>query len=137
MVEDEFGSTTSTPCGRKVDLSIRIQLDNGWKTKIAIFEFKASTSTRKMCEKQQKSVHLNAEILLELEARGLDLQHSFPIIAESRGLGLDFYTIRRNDDILGAGRSTANGLPLPSQVPQLKIFLQSNGILTLLSFRVV
>ncbi|KAF8926343.1 hypothetical protein BGZ47_002800 [Haplosporangium gracile] len=136
LVEDEFGSTTSTSCGRKVDLSIRIQVDNGWKTEIAIFEFKTSTSTRQMCEKQQKkSVRLNAAILLELEARGLDLQHSYPIIAEGRGLGLDFYTLRRYDDILGAGRSTAKGLSLPSQVSQLKTFLQSNSILTLLSFR--
>ncbi|KAI7815743.1 hypothetical protein BC939DRAFT_534124 [Gamsiella multidivaricata] len=136
LVEDEFGSTTSTSCGRKVDLSIRIQVDNGWKTEIAIFEFKASTSTRQMCEKQQKkSARLNAAILLELEARGLDLQHSYPIIAEGRGLGLDFYTLRRYDDILGAGRSTAKGLSLPSQVSQLKTFLQSNSILTLLSFR--
>ncbi|KAI1290686.1 hypothetical protein EDD11_009084 [Mortierella claussenii] len=135
LVEDEFGSTTSTSCGRKVDLSIRIQVDNGWKTEIAIFEFKALTSSRQMCEKQQKSVRLNAAILLELEARGLDIQHSYPIIAEGKGVSLDFYTLRRYDDILGAGRSTAKGLSLPSQISQLKTFLQSNSILTLLSFR--
>ncbi|KAF9176657.1 hypothetical protein BGZ51_009874, partial [Haplosporangium sp. Z 767] len=136
LVEDEFGSTTSMSCGRKVDLSIRIQVDGGWKTEIAVFEFKTSTSTRQMCEKQQKkSVRLNAAILLELEARGLDLQHSYPIIAEGRGLGLDFYTLKRYDDILGAGRSTAKGLSLPSQVSLLKTFLQSNSILILLSFK--
>ncbi|KAF9545153.1 hypothetical protein EC957_011223 [Mortierella hygrophila] len=136
LVEDEFGSTTSTSCGRNVDSIIKIQVDNEWKTEIAIFEFKASTSTRQMCEKQQKkSVRLNAAILLDLEKRGLDLQHSYPIIAEGRGLSLDFYTLRRYDDILGAGRSTAKGISLPPQVSQLKTFLQSNSILTLLSFR--
>ncbi|KAF9145406.1 hypothetical protein BGX30_009018 [Mortierella sp. GBA39] len=136
LVEDEFGSTTSTSRGRKVDLSIRIQVDNEWKTEIAIFEFKASTSTRQMCEKQQiKSVRLNAAILLELEKRGLDLQHSYPIVTEGRGLGLDFYTLWRYDDILGAGRSIAKGISLPPQVSQLKTFLQSNSIITLLSFR--
>ncbi|KAF9918694.1 hypothetical protein FBU30_011317, partial [Linnemannia zychae] len=89
-------------------------LDSGWKMVIAIFEFKTSTSTRQMCEKQQnKSVRLNATILLELEARGLDLQHSFPIIVEGRGLGMDFYMLRRFDDVLGAGRLTAKGISLP------------------------
>ncbi|KAF9993560.1 hypothetical protein BGZ80_002162 [Entomortierella chlamydospora] len=51
------------------------------------------------------------------------------------GLSFNFYTPRRYDDILGAGRSTTKGLSLPSQVFQLKTFLQSNSILTLLSFR--
>ncbi|KAF9345756.1 hypothetical protein BGX34_004508, partial [Mortierella sp. NVP85] len=136
LVEDEFGATTSTACGRKVDLSIRIQVNNEWKSEIAIFEFKASTSSGNICEKQQKkSVRLNAAILLELEACGLDLQHSYPIIAEGKGLGLDFYTLRRYDDVLGAGRSTVKGISLPPQVSQLKSFLQSSSILTLLSFR--
>ncbi|KAF9325860.1 hypothetical protein BG006_010679 [Podila minutissima] len=73
---------------------------------------------------------------MELEARRLDLQHSYHTFAEGRGLGLDFYTLRRYDNILGAGRSTAKGISLPSQVSQLKIFLRSNSILALLSFRV-
>ncbi|KAG0025143.1 hypothetical protein BGZ82_010200, partial [Podila clonocystis] len=118
------------------DTTHQDQVDNGWKKEIAIFEFKASISTRQMCEKQQKkSVCLNAAILMDLEARGLDLQHSYPIIAEGRGLGLAFYTLRRYGDTLGAGRSTAKGQSLPSQVSQPKTFLQLNSILTLLSFR--
>lgn len=73
-----------------------------------------------ICEKQQKkSVRLNAAILLELEARGLDLQHSHPIIVEGLGLGFDFYTPRRYDDVLGA---TAKGVSLPPQVSELKSF---------------
>ncbi|KAF9946175.1 hypothetical protein BGZ72_000563 [Mortierella alpina] len=103
LVEDEFGSTTSTACGRKVDLVIRIQTENGWKTEIAIFEFKTSTSTKQMCEKQQKkSARLNAATLLELETRGLNLQNSYPVIAEGQGLCLHFYTLKRYEDILGA-----------------------------------
>ncbi|KAF9582296.1 hypothetical protein BGW38_000394 [Lunasporangiospora selenospora] len=138
LIKDESGSTTSTStsCGRKVDLSIWIQVDNRWKIEIAIFEFKALTSTKQTCEKQQKkSVRLNAAILLELEARGLDIQHRYLVIAKGKGLSLDFYTLRRYNDILGAGRSTAKGLSLPSQFSQLKTFLQSNNILTLISFR--
>lgn len=50
--EDAFGSTTSASCGRKVDLSIRIRVDNQWKTEIAIFEFKSSSSTPEICKKQ-------------------------------------------------------------------------------------
>lgn len=123
----------STLCRCKVGLSIRIQVDNGWKTEIAVFEFKTSTSTREMCEKQQKkSMRLHVAILSGLEARGLDLQRSYPIVAEGRGQVLDFYTLRRHED----GRSTAKGISLPSQVSQLKTFLYSNSVLTLLSFRV-
>ncbi|KAF9273209.1 hypothetical protein BGZ88_003981, partial [Linnemannia elongata] len=93
----------------KVGLSIRIQVDNGWKTEIAVFEFKTSTSTRQMCEKQQKkSMRLHVAILSGLEARGLDLQRSYPIVAEGRGQVLDFYTLRRHED----GRSTAKDLIL-------------------------
>ncbi|OAQ27899.1 hypothetical protein K457DRAFT_127231 [Linnemannia elongata AG-77] len=124
----------STLCRCKVGLSIRIQVDNGWKTEIAVFEFKTSTSTRQMCEKQQKkSMRLHVAILSGLEARGLDLQRSYPIVAEGRGQVLDFYTLRRYED----GRSTAKGISLPSQVSQLKTFLYSNSVLTLLSFRYI
>ncbi|KAF9143750.1 hypothetical protein BGX30_014908 [Mortierella sp. GBA39] len=73
--------------------------------------------------------------MMKLEARVLDLLQSYPIIAEGQGLGLDFYTLRRYDDILGVGRLTTRGISLPSQLSQLKTFLQSNSILTLLSFR--
>ncbi|KAF9273021.1 hypothetical protein BGZ88_004153, partial [Linnemannia elongata] len=59
--ESEYGSTSSAACGRKVDMSIRIRFDDNWRHEVAIFEFKATTATRAMCEKQQKkSVRLNA-----------------------------------------------------------------------------
>ncbi|KAK3805525.1 MAG: hypothetical protein J3Q66DRAFT_407535 [Benniella sp.] len=134
--EDAFGSTTSTTSGRKVDLSIRIRVENKWKTEIAIFEFKSSKSTDETCKKQQKkSVRINAAILLDLESRGLDISQSFPIIAEGRALTMDFYTLRRYQDVLGAGKSTSKGISLPSQVDELKAFLQSNTVVTLLSFK--
>lgn len=134
--EDAFGSTTSASCGRKVDLSIRIRVDNQWKTEIAIFEFKSSSSTPEICKKQQqKSVRINAAILLDLESRGLNIDKSYPIIAEGRALGMDFYTLRRYQDVLGAGRSTPKGVSLPSQVDDLKAFLESDTMITLLAFR--
>ncbi|KAG0061345.1 hypothetical protein BGZ90_003619 [Linnemannia elongata] len=107
--EDAFGSTTSASCGRKVDLSIRIRVDNQWKTEIAIFEFKSSSSTPGICKKQQqKSVRINAAILLDLESRGLNIDKS---------------------------RSTPKGVSLPSQVDDLKAFLESDTMITLLAFR--
>ncbi|KAG0040473.1 hypothetical protein BGZ83_002531 [Gryganskiella cystojenkinii] len=134
--ERVFGSTTSTPCGRKVDLSIRIKVDNEWKTEIAAFEFKSSTAGLEICERQQKkSVRLNAAILLGLEARGLDITKSFPVIAEGQALHMNFYTLRRFGEVLGAGRSTTNGIFLPSQVEDLKSFFQSDTITTLLSLK--
>ncbi|KAG0056668.1 hypothetical protein BGZ89_002060 [Linnemannia elongata] len=134
--EDAFGSTTSASCGRKVDLSIRIRVDNQWKTEIAIFEFKPSSSTPEICEKQQqKSVRINAAILLDLESRGLNIDKSYQKIAEGRALGMDFYTLRRYQDVLGAGRSPPKGVSLPSQVDDLKAFLESDTMITLLAFR--
>ncbi|KAF9158446.1 hypothetical protein BGX20_003395 [Mortierella sp. AD010] len=135
-IERIYGATTSTACGRKVDLSIRIRFDDRWRHEVAVFEFKASTATQAVCEKQQKkSVRLNAAILHDLEAKGLDISKSYPIIAEGQALGLDFYTLRRYDDVLGAGRSTSKGISLPSHVDQLKAFFESEAILTLLAFK--
>ncbi|KAG0058317.1 hypothetical protein BGZ89_001385 [Linnemannia elongata] len=113
--ESEYGPTSSAACGRKVDMSIRIRFDDNWRHEVAIFEFKATTATQAMCEKQQKkSVRLNAALLYDLEAKGLDITKSYPIIAEGQALGLDFYALRRYDEILGARRSATKGISLPS-----------------------
>ncbi|KAG0077769.1 hypothetical protein BGZ92_001782 [Podila epicladia] len=58
-----------------------------------------------------------------------------PIIAEGQTLGLDFYTLRRYGEVLGAGRSTSKGITLPSYVDQLKTFFESETIFTLLAFK--
>ncbi|KAG9064472.1 hypothetical protein KI688_003662 [Linnemannia hyalina] len=85
--EQAYGSTTSTPCGRKIDISTRIQVRNEWKQEIAIFEFKSSQATKQMLQRQQnKSVRLNAAIMMDLETHGLNIEHSYPIIAEGQGL---------------------------------------------------
>ncbi|KAF9580570.1 hypothetical protein BGW38_002722 [Lunasporangiospora selenospora] len=136
IAEQTYGSTTSTPYGRKIDMSIRIQVQNEWRQEVIIFEFKSSQVTKLMLQRQQrKSVRLNAAIILDLEARGLNIERSFPIVAEGQGLSLDFYTIRRYGDVLGAGRATAKGISLPSQLSELKTFLQGDTIATLLAFR--
>ncbi|KAG0225738.1 hypothetical protein BGW41_004577 [Actinomortierella wolfii] len=101
MVEEEFGLTTRYICGRKVDLSVRVYADHTWQNEIAVYEFKTATLSDATClQQQQKSVRLNGAILLDLERRGVDIRHQFPIIAEGRGLALDFYTLRRYEDIL-------------------------------------
>ncbi|KAF9311305.1 hypothetical protein BGZ91_006849, partial [Linnemannia elongata] len=134
--ESEYGPTSSAACGRKVDMSIRIRFDDNWRHEVAIFEFKATTATQAVCEKQQrKSVRLNAALLYDLEAKGLDITKSYPIIAEGQALGLDFYALRRYDEILGAGRSTTKGISLPSHVDQLKAFFESETLFILLSFK--
>ncbi|KAF9899018.1 hypothetical protein EC991_009783 [Linnemannia zychae] len=131
-----YGSTTSTLCGRKIDMSIRIQVRSEWKQDIVIFEFKSSQATKQMLQRQQKkSVRLNAAIMIDLEARGLNIERSYPIVAEGRGLSLDFYTLRRYEDVLGAGRATVKGISLPSQETELRAFLLGDTILTLMTFR--
>ncbi|KAG0232995.1 hypothetical protein BGW41_001654 [Actinomortierella wolfii] len=92
--ESMYGSTYSTACGRKVDMSVRIRFDGKRQHEVAIFEFEATTATKAMCEEQQKkSVRLNAAILYDFEAKGLDISESYPIIAKGQALGLDFYTL--------------------------------------------
>ncbi|KAF9579439.1 hypothetical protein BGW38_004295 [Lunasporangiospora selenospora] len=134
--KSKYGSTCSTPCGRKVDMSIRIRFDGKWQHEVAIFEFKREMATRSVRERQQKkSVRLNAAILYDLEAKGLDIEKSYPIIAEGLGLGLDFYTLRRYNDVLGAGRSTVKGISIPPSVDQLKAFFESETMFILLAFK--
>ncbi|KAG9070416.1 hypothetical protein KI688_009753 [Linnemannia hyalina] len=135
LIEDEFGQTNKYICGRKVDMSIRVYADHTWDNEICVFEFKSSNASEALCRQQQrKSVRLNGAILLDLEKRGLDITKSYPVIAEGRGLVVDFYTLRRYEDILGAGRSTMSSVWLPSHVSQLKPFLKSNSLHVLLEF---
>ena len=102
-----------------------------------MFEFKAATATQAVCERQQKkSVRRNAAILLDPEAKGLDTSKSYPIITEGQALGLDFYALRRYDEVLGAGRSTTKGISLPAHVGQLTAFFESKTIFILLAFKV-
>lgn len=118
-------------------MSLRIQVDNQWQSEIAVFEFKSARATQTTCDNQQKkSVRLNAAILVDLEDRGLDITLHYPIIAEGKGLAMNFYTLRRFGDVLGAGRATVQGITLPSDVSGLKKFLLSDSILTLFAFKV-
>lgn len=135
MVEEEFGLTNKYICGRKVDLSVRVYADHTWQSEIAVYEFKSSNASDAVCRHQQhKSVRLNGAILLDLEQRGVNISSNYPIIAEGRGLALDFYTLRRYDDVLGAGRSTLSRVWLPSHEVQLKQFLRSDSLHMLLAF---
>ncbi|KAG9062896.1 hypothetical protein KI688_005204 [Linnemannia hyalina] len=59
----------------------------------------------------------------------------YPVIAEGQGRVLDFYTIRRYEDVLGAGWSAEKCVALPPQVGQLKSFLMSDNLLTLIAFK--
>jgi hypothetical protein len=137
LTEEEFGLTTKYNCGRKVDLSVRVYADHTWQNEIAVYDIKTSTSSNAMClQQQQKSVRLNGAILLDLEQRGVNIGNYYPIIAEGRGLALDFYTLRRYDDVLGAGRSTLCRVWLPSNEAQLKQFLKSDSLHVLLAFAV-
>ncbi|KAG9066522.1 hypothetical protein KI688_012430 [Linnemannia hyalina] len=121
-MESTFGSATSTSCGRKVDMSVRIR-------------FKSSTASSEICRKQQKkSVRLNAAIMLELESCDLNINHSYPIIAEGQALELNFYTLRRYGIVLGAGKASTK-VALHSQVEHLKAFFGPDVIFILLAFK--
>ncbi|KAG0264777.1 hypothetical protein BGZ95_003525 [Linnemannia exigua] len=47
---------------------------------------------------------------------------------------MDSYTLRRYEDVLGAGRSTLVSVWLPSSEAQLKRFLKSDSLHMLLAF---
>ncbi|KAF9081774.1 hypothetical protein BGX27_004777, partial [Mortierella sp. AM989] len=107
ITETEFGKSKQKACGWKVDLTIRVMAEGAWTGEVAVFECKPVVTDSTCSQQLKKSVRLNAAILLVLEKQGLDISCWFPIIAESRGLVLDFYTIKRYGDVLGVGRSTS------------------------------
>jgi hypothetical protein len=104
---------------------------------LPIFEFKTSTASDLIFAKQQlKSVRINTAVLHDLEFKGVDTCKHFPIIAEGRGFCLSFYTLKRNGDVITAGRSTRGMVWIPSDMVQLKQFLKSDSIHILLKFAV-
>ncbi|KAF9201511.1 hypothetical protein BGZ49_008242 [Haplosporangium sp. Z 27] len=139
LTEQEFGvklsTATTTRMARKVDQTLRVMVDGEWTGEVAIFESKPVVSDA-TCEKQHnKSIRLNSAILTELESHELDICLWYPIIAETRAASVDFYTIRRYEDVLGVGRATIQKCWIPTHSSQLKVFLRSGTIETLLGFR--
>ncbi|KAF9537311.1 hypothetical protein EC957_008486 [Mortierella hygrophila] len=137
IANGEFGGTTVDGVGgRKVDLTLRIMVAGGvWEGEVAVFEGKRQVSDKACRIQQQKSVRLNAAILDDLEDRGLDTSKTYPVIAETRALAVDFYTLRRQGDIFGAGRATVRRVWLPAHPTELKAFLLSDSLQVLLGFR--
>ncbi|KAG0336779.1 hypothetical protein BG004_007900 [Podila humilis] len=102
----DFRALAGYICGRKVDLSVRVYADHSWDNEIAVNEFKIATSSDPTClQQQRKSVR-------------------------SHRLSLDFYTLRRYEDILGADRSTLCRVWLP----RMRKFLKSDSLHVLLTF---
>ncbi|KAK3808267.1 MAG: hypothetical protein J3Q66DRAFT_416783 [Benniella sp.] len=127
--EKEHGVSTKHIGGRKVDISIRVEWKGAWDTEIAVFEFETEDADDVSCKRQQrKSVRLNAAILLVLETRGLDASEYFPVIAEGKGNAVNFYTLRRYEDIHGAGRTTKQTATLPGCSYGMKIWLKSDSL---------
>ncbi|ORZ16136.1 hypothetical protein BCR41DRAFT_61176 [Lobosporangium transversale] len=134
-VESTHGVTTKSLQGRKVDISVRVFANGHWNNEICIFEFKVGTASESVCAKQQlKAVRLNTAILHDLELKGVDTCKHYPIIAEGRGLCLNFYTLKRHGNIIAAGKSTNNVVWIPADLVQLKQFLKSNSMQVLLKF---
>ncbi|KAF9899454.1 hypothetical protein EC991_008861, partial [Linnemannia zychae] len=116
-------------------LGIPIFVDKSWADEICVFECKPEVSDQ-VCQMQQgKSVRLNTATLLNLEEKGLDIKQWHPIVAETRALSVDFYTLRRYDDVIGAGRATHEKVWLPSGYTKLDAFLSSRSFEVLLGFR--
>ncbi|KAG0275874.1 hypothetical protein BGZ95_008271 [Linnemannia exigua] len=136
LTESVFGGKMATcTSSRKVDMTIRVYVDKSWANEICVFECKPEVSDQ-VCQVQQgKSVRLNTVILLALEEKGLDITQCHPIIAETRALSIDFYTLRRYGDVIGAGRSTQEKVWLPSEYTKLDAFLSSRSFEVLLGFR--
>lgn len=126
---------TSTS-SRKVDMTIRVFVDKSWADETCVFECKPEVSDH-VCQVQQgKSVRLNTAILLALEEKGLDIAQWHHTIAETRALSIDFYTLRRYGEVIGAGRSTQEKVWLPFGYNKLDAFLSSRSFEVLLGFRV-
>lgn len=89
-----------------------------------VFELKPASASLRIRDIQQKnSIPLNAAILVDLEARGLDPIHNYPLIVEAKGISMDFYALSRYCDVIGAVRATGKGIILPSYISGLRTFL--------------
>ncbi|KAF9377628.1 hypothetical protein BGX21_003136 [Mortierella sp. AD011] len=138
LTEQEFGiksSSTNSRMARKVDQTLRVMVDGAWSGEVAIFESKPVVSDATCRIQHSKSIRLNAAILLELESHGLDICQWHPIIAETRAATVDFYTIKKYEDVLGVGRATIQKCWIPTHSSQLKGFLRSGTLEMLLGFR--
>ncbi|KAF9154471.1 hypothetical protein BGX21_004714, partial [Mortierella sp. AD011] len=137
LAEDEFGGeTVESKKGRKVDLTLRVMVAGGaWKGEVAVFEGKPQVSDKTCQVQQQKSVRLNAAILSDLEDLGLNTNQTYLVVAETRALAVDFYTLKRYGDVFGAGRATERRVWLPGHPTELKAFLRSDSLQVLLGFR--
>ncbi|KAF9579219.1 hypothetical protein BGW38_004608 [Lunasporangiospora selenospora] len=136
LTEDGFGTRSANGTnGRKVDLTLRVLVDSNWIGEVAVFESKPVVTDATCVKQQNKSVRLNAAILYNLESRGLDISQWYPIIAETRALAADFYTIKRYEDVLGVGKATKMKCWIPADCSQLKGFLRSESMNILLGFR--
>ncbi|KAF9316926.1 hypothetical protein BG003_001414 [Podila horticola] len=136
LTQSVFGGKMATSTSsRKVDMTIRVFDDKSWADEICVFECKPEVSDHICQVQQEKSVRLNTAILLSLEEKGLDIARWHPIIAETRALSIDFYTLRRYGGIIGAGRSTHDKVWLPSGYTKLDAFLSSRSFEVLLGFR--
>ncbi|KAF9895590.1 hypothetical protein BX616_009314, partial [Lobosporangium transversale] len=101
LTENAFSHKTATSINpKKVDMTIRVCINNAWADEICIFECKPEVSDLICQVQQEKSVCLNTAILLALEEKGLEIAQWHPIIAETRALAVDFYALRRYGDII-------------------------------------
>ncbi|KAG0249829.1 hypothetical protein DFQ27_009764 [Actinomortierella ambigua] len=127
---------SKAPAGRKGDTALWIQLDNDLQTAIAVFEIKSANSSAQALETQQEeSILRNMALLWDLQKRGLNHVQQYPVVAVGEGLRLDLYTLRRYDDIFGAGWATKNRMVLPEDDWGLKSFLQGEGLATLFALK--
>ncbi|KAF8928675.1 hypothetical protein BGZ47_001485, partial [Haplosporangium gracile] len=136
LAESVFGGKMAiSSSSRKVDLTIRIFVDKSWADEIYVLSVSPKLATYLVCQAQQgNSVHPNTAILLTLEEKGLDITQWYPIIAEIRALSIDFYTLRRYGDVIGADRATHEKVWLPSGTTKLDAFLSSRSFEVLLGF---
>lgn len=83
-----------------------------------------------------RNVRHNARVSLAHERRHIDTFSSFPIIAETHGHQVTLYSVRRYGDVLGVGLATRETIAIPTNVHELRSFLQSNSLDILLAFGV-
>ncbi|KAF9346775.1 hypothetical protein BGX26_001711 [Mortierella sp. AD094] len=134
-IDSNIEATSGYLDDRSANFSLRAYANFNWDTVISVFEFKPSSEVSKMCDnKQRRAVRHNTAILLDLEKRGLDTSSYFPVIAEGLGLALNFYTLRRYDDVIGTGRTTSKCAWLPYDETSLKEWLLSDSVHILLAF---
>jgi len=125
--------------GRKVDLLFQAKHKNHTgkevRTNLAVFEAKcATTNNDTLLVQTRKNLRLNKTVIASL--RRMNVKQQSPFILDLQGPRAFIYTIKKFEDVYGAGPVTGSTIRLPTMVSELSALLDRLDLVLLLKVAV-